>query len=451
VSMGRTLVLPPKMQFYLLWHGGEKHKNVIGFADFFHFDSIVAEHGAGLTVISFQEFLEREAMTGHLIDPATGRPSFPPDNRTDWSGSFHNFETTSGGVSKSLWEWMRNVTYPLKWSYDECVVGIPKQRGPVDHMTDVYLQDVFAKEKNVYEEIAKRDGTQVWKARWKSIFGHPTPVDAPPADRLGELLANRKKLCLYDEDLQNARVVHALGESRTGYRLLIHFYAYLFFEDWRQDVWLKRFVRDHFRYIDEIQCAAARIVQAVRAKAREHGTADGKYDAFHIRRGDFQYKDMHLSAEEIYLNNAKAVMADGRTVFLATDERNKTFFAPIQEHYHVYFLDDFKDLITDVSPNYYGMLDQLVASRSEVFMGAFYSTFTGYINRMRGYHTRKEKAPEYEQGVINSYYYVPQNHQEFRNILRTYHGVRQAFWQQEFPVCWRDIDHDVDEATVLKR
>jgi hypothetical protein len=37
----------------------------------------------------------------------------------------------------------------------------------------------------------------------------------------------------------------------------VHFYAFLFFEDWHTDLWVKRFVRDHLRYLDEIQCAAA--------------------------------------------------------------------------------------------------------------------------------------------------------------------------------------------------
>ena len=41
------------------------------------------------------------------------------------------------------------------------------------------------------------------------------------------------------------------------------------------DLWMKRFMRDHVRYVDEIQCAAARVVQAMRQKAKEiAGTTD---------------------------------------------------------------------------------------------------------------------------------------------------------------------------------
>jgi hypothetical protein len=34
-----------------------------------------------------------------------------------------------------------------------------------------------------------------------------------------------------------------MGDNASGARLLVHFYAYLFFEDWRADVWTKRYVR----------------------------------------------------------------------------------------------------------------------------------------------------------------------------------------------------------------
>ena len=123
---------------------------------------------------------------------------------------------------------------------------------------------------------------------------------------------------------------------------------------------MKRFIRDHVRYRDEIQCAAARIVQAVRARSKANGNVDGEYDAFRIRRGDFQsqYKDMKLSAEEIYFNNTRNVIQDGRTVYVATDEKNRDFFVPLAEHYKLLYQSDFQDLIADVNPNQYGMLEQ---------------------------------------------------------------------------------------------
>ena len=46
ISMGRTMVLPPELDLYLLDQKGEhgKHKTSFGFGDFFHFRRIEADH-----------------------------------------------------------------------------------------------------------------------------------------------------------------------------------------------------------------------------------------------------------------------------------------------------------------------------------------------------------------------------------------------------------------------
>ena len=131
------------------------------------------------------------------------------------------------------------------------------------------------------------------------------------------------------------------------------------------------------------------------------------------------------------------------TIFIATDERDLTFFEPLRQHYHVYFLHDFQDVLSDLNKNFYGMLDQRIASRGQTFVGSYFSTFTGYINRMRGYHSQKDKLPGYENGeLFNTYYYVPTKN---KDVMRVYHSVKAPFWAREFPVGWRDIDHDLSD------
>lgn len=212
------------------------------------------------------------------------------------------------------------------------------------------------------------------------------------------------------------------------------------------------------RYTDEIQCAAARVVAAIRRLAKKHAFArtnttttshpnpTGSFDSFHIRRGDFQrwYPEIFLSASEIYQSNTRGIVPEGRTVYVATDETNQTFFEPLREHYHLLFLNDFVAELGNLNPSYYGMVDQLVASRGHTFFGSYYSTFSGYINRLRGYHSQKQKAPGYETGIINSYYFAPDSLQSFRETMRIYKPISPGFWNQEFPVAWRDIDFDVE-------
>lgn len=148
----------------------------------------------------------------------------------------------------------------------------------------------------------------------KSFVNKPTPVNASMSKRFAENLADRKELCLYDGSLQQQRFLHFHGKKNLGARLLVHFYAFLFFQSWKEDLWMKRFVRDHVRYVDEMQCAAARVVAAVREHSKSKGN-NGIFDSFHIRRGDFQYKKTRLEAQEIY-DNSKNEIPEGATVYV---------------------------------------------------------------------------------------------------------------------------------------
>ena len=338
----------------------------------------------------------------------------------------------------------------MDWGYGDCVAAIPN--GP-DSESLSRLQSAI---RQIHEED-KADETstgslqssnsskKVWLERTKSFDGHPIPVDSPVTERLREMLANRKGLCIYNETLQQAKVIHLKGDQLSGHRVLVHFYAFLFFEDWRQDLFTKRFVRDHLRYNDLIQCAAARVVQAVREAARQRGSKDGTFDSLHVRRGDFQFKEMIFPVEELYEKNLKSFIREKRTLFVATDEGNTSYFDILHDHYHVYFLRDFEHLLADVNRNFFGMIDQLVASRGETFVGTYFSTFSGYINRLRGYHSQNKKDPGYEHGIIRSFYFAHKDRRNVRRVHRTYRSIRPNFWQEEFPAGWRMIDYDSDE------
>jgi GDP-fucose protein O-fucosyltransferase len=103
------------------------------------------------------------------------------------------------------------------------------------------------------------------------------------------------------------------------------------------------------------------------ALSLSNGTSSS-FDTMHIRRGDFfwQYASSDRDAQQIY-DYIKEDLEDGSVVFIATDERNKTFFDPLKRHYHIKFLDDFKSKLNPkgfpkTNTNYFGMIDQLVVS-----------------------------------------------------------------------------------------
>lgn len=333
-------------------------------------------------------------------------------------------------------------TYP-EWEPVNCLAAFPasSDKKDIDQLTAAF-------------DEAQRRG---------KMTDVPVNVDAPIADRLQENLAQRSKLCIYDEELQSKRLIFFQnGYPQHASRLLVHFYAFLFFQDWKQDLFSKRFVRDHMRYVDELMCAAGAVVNAMHEKAKASGGME--FNALHVRRGDFQYKNTRIDANEIY-SNISDLLPDKSTLYIATDEKNKAFFEILKEHYDVYFLDDFFDLVPNLNKHYYGMLEQIILSTGKTFIGTYYSTFSGneisfcrllshfiilshfvcylsgYVMRLRGYRSSLMNLPGHELGIHNSFYYVPR---ASKMLMREYSPVRKPFWAREFPVGWRDIDKDVN-------
>jgi hypothetical protein len=465
-AMGRTLVLPPDREIWAMNKGsggGEdahnsqqaEQKKAFSFDEFYHLESLAVEH-PGLDIITMEEFLVRLAFEQHAfttIDPATetSKAFYPPGNRTKWDGQY----------LKPLFDYLRNpdVAYSEKWAPEECLAAFPASKDPKDlkALKDTLWQIQHSDNPGIVDE--------------KHYIDAPTPVNGSQFDRMAEMIGRRKSLCVYDEQMQDALVVHFREDNKEGYRLLTHFYGFLFFGDWTHDLWSKRFVRDHVRYNDEIACAAGRVVHALRGLASQHtndnnkngktnnnslrassnsnnngqgeNTNKGVFHTMHVRRNDFgsQYKSQVVDAQVI-MENSKDELYEGATLFIATDEKDSSYFDPLREHYNVYLLKDFQHLLQDVNSNLYALIDQLVAARGETFHGVYLSTFTGYINRLRGYYSTKERLLGHELGILESYHFVqPRN----KLAYRQYHPFRNPSFVREYPVAWRDIDQGIDE------
>ena len=192
----------------------------------------------------------------------------------------------------------------------------------------------------------------------------------------------------FNSTMQEQPLIHFSADK--AHRILAHYYGIMHFTNPKLDNFFKRFVRDYMHYHDKIYCAAGKIVIALQEEGQVlgfelDGEQGGGYSSMHVRRGDLQYKKVKISAEEWY-QNLNDTWQSNEIIYIATDERNKTFFDPIAQRHSVKFLDDYWDMagLADLDPNYMGMIDTIVASRGRVFGGTFFSTFSGYINRMRG-------------------------------------------------------------------
>ena len=53
-----------------------------------------------------------------------------------------------------------------------------------------------------------------------------------------------------------------------------------------------------------------------------------------------------------------------------------------------------------MNPNVHGQIESIVCSRAKKFAGTYYSTFTGYIHRLRGYHGLGEETFYHSNGYL---------------------------------------------------
>lgn len=75
-------------------------------------------------------------------------------------------------------------------------------------------------------------------------------------------------------------------------------------------------------------------------------------------------------------------------------------------------------------------------------MGTYHSTFTGFITRMLGYHSQKNKLEGYELGHIEAYYFTPTRS---KFAMRKYAPIKRPFYAREYPMSWRSIDEGVGD------
>lgn len=261
--------------------------------------------------------------------------------------------------------------------------------------------------------------------------------DVMDADAVESMQAfcGKRNVTFWTKELNEPTLIHFHTDNKK-YRLLTHFYSMLHFTDPAMDHYVKRFVRDFLHYHDAIYCAAGKIVKALQYEAMQRGHSideegGGGYSAMHIRRGDLQYKKVKIPAKE-WWNNTKEIWKEDEIIYLATDERNRTWFNPLARKRTIRFLDDYWDLadLGSLDPNYMGMIDTIVASRARAFAGTWFSTFSGYINRMRGYHGLS---------MMDSWYSFLSR----KTALHTWVDVDHYAYAYEWPTGWNGIDADV--------
>ena len=405
---GRTLVLPPEQYMYLLQpKAGDKRKGRRQLTDYFNLTDNISfmRH---VPIISSEEFLQLEGGEDGII-------SMAGFNET-WKTHLHE-------VSKSCEERKKSDVY-CEDLYDHYVShGLA---GPIT--SEAKYANCLVFDENVF-------------LHGNDYIDHLSP----------EVHKRIKKFCglkrfpvFYNKTMHDTPVWHF--ETRDAdHRLLVHFYAILFFIDDKVGNFYKRFARDFLRYPDEVFCAAGKIILALMYEnnvlaGTNNPMADldaelvGGYSSLHVRRGDLQFKEVTLNSSQWY-ENTKELWKPNEILYIATDERNNTFFDDFRKKHsgRLRFFDDYKVLanLDSIEQTYYGMIDTVVASRGSVFAGTWFSTFSGYIVRLRGYYGMSK--------YYNYYSYLPRKFKmhEWMDV-----GEGSAY-AREYPTAWTSIDGDM--------
>ena len=227
------------------------------------------------------------------------------------------------------------------------------------------------------------------------------------------------KMYIIGENELNAPILHFVGNGPR--RLIAYHTSKIYMESFDAHKYVRSFLRDYFRYNKDI----FRWAKYITDKLDNLSTI---WYSAHIRRGDFQFTETRISCEEI-LKSFSLRIPEGSTIYISTDETDKSFFSLLKEKYTLYFFDDFitTEIINkeNINPNWIGMIEQVTASYGEEFFGTFLSTFTHYILRMRGYMGKyKSWYTNY-----NVYNYYQENSEKFI-----------CTWQHEYRDVWEDVD-----------
>ena len=155
--------------------------------------------------------------------------------------------------------------------------------------------------------------------------------------------------------------------------LFQHYWYWVYVGDSAQRNFVKNKINRLFRYAQRYYDMVAKEVIV------------GAYNAIHVRRGDFFYQygyNLQTVDDENKLFNQVSKLVDPTLpLYIATDEPNQDFFKPLTTRYRVMFLNSFFKNLTKLEA---AIVEQIICSQAEQFLGTVPSTYSKRINVMRG-------------------------------------------------------------------
>lgn len=149
-----------------------------------------------------KEFLTIEGISGHLTAFNDSKQVlYPPGNRVE-------VDATKRVEKRAMWAYLRRVGYCPKWEpFNDFLVFPPRPGVNTSNFPDA------AKYKAAFDIFSTKEK----KLKRSPIY--------------------------YDEYLQSVPLIHFVSLPEEGFRLLTHWYTFMYFEDPAMDRYYKRFIR----------------------------------------------------------------------------------------------------------------------------------------------------------------------------------------------------------------
>ena len=115
----------------------------------------------------------------------------------------------------------------------------------------------------------------------------------------------------------------------------------------------------------------------------------GEFNAVHIRRNDFLQVRKEIAELQTInlLDDISNRIPNDKPLFIATDEADKSVFLPLKEKYNILYITDFEHNRSSLSEL---LVDQIICSKANIFLGSHLSTFSDYVNILRAQNKKKD-------------------------------------------------------------
>ena len=327
----------------------------------------------------------------------------------------------------------------------------PELARPITSLFDLFEVPVPVDLSHLHEKSPPPGIVCNWGPLYEAVFHLLKTEDLDRDERFQHFRNGRPRIVTLDNETRTACDVIVDAETLTTY--------------------------EHFFYLDD---RATRDLAAVMGRirprapyrdlARSFARAVGKFNAVHVRRGDFvtgSYtpRSGHVSCQEI-ARNLEEVFDRDTPLCLCTDADELSFFEPLFRTFPRTFLLERELLNTtqwrrrfDELPfnddHAFSVLVQQIASLAETFVGTLSSSFTSEIQRSRGFSGDQRLLycyndwPQYPGIVFERCEYVATQGGPYTwNQIQYPVEPRACSWLRVWPEAFQNVQVDDDSAPI---